>query len=168
MPLQALPASLRVLQASRVPVHVLPQLTSLETLGFEDWFSNPAKPSCDLSILPTTRHCPGLRTLCIYGASCCQPLSCMHHVCTALPAARIARRLPERHPHQLVAVTSLAQPCLAVLMLDDLPADPLPLPYPQLTHLQLCNGEFAMDDVLVMISELPQLEILGVAWISGA
>jgi hypothetical protein len=72
MPLQALPASLRVLQASRVPVHVLPQLTALETLEFEDMFSHAARPTCSLSILPTTTHFTSLRTLCIYRASPCQ------------------------------------------------------------------------------------------------
>ena len=36
----------------------------------------------------------------------------------------------------------------------------LPLPYPQLAHLQLWGGEFSMAVVLVMTSELPRLETL--------
>jgi hypothetical protein len=41
-----------------------------------------------------------------------------------------------------------------------LEGDPPPLPYPQLTRLQLWGGDYEMDDVLVMISKLPQLENL--------
>ena len=68
MPLQALPASLRVLHTCRLPVDLLPQLTALESLGFEELISKGVEATNDLSILPTARHCPNLRTLSIWRA----------------------------------------------------------------------------------------------------
>ena len=79
--LQALPASLRVLQAFRVPLDVLAQLTALESLTLEDSVSNVTGAACSLSVLQRltrlqwgcAKHaeldlitaCSGLRTLCI-------------------------------------------------------------------------------------------------------
>lgn len=48
---QALPASLQVLQAARVPVILLAQLTALEFLTLEDTISHAAAATCSLSVL---------------------------------------------------------------------------------------------------------------------
>jgi hypothetical protein len=47
---------------------------------------------------------------------------------------------------------------LAVLEVDE----PQPLPYPQLTRLQLRRSDLKMRDIMNMVSESPQLEILEV------
>jgi hypothetical protein len=40
--------------------------------------------------------------------------------------------------------------------------DPQPLPYPQLTRLQLRRSEIEVRDIMTMVSRLPQLEALDV------
>jgi hypothetical protein len=41
-------------------------------------------------------------------------------------------------------------------------SNPQPLPYPQLTRLQLRRSEIEIRDVVTMVSQLPQLEVLDV------
>ena len=38
----------------------------------------------------------------------------------------------------------------------------MPLPYPQITRLQLCCGDFEMKDIVAKVSAMPQLEVLDV------
>jgi hypothetical protein len=81
---QALPASLRVLQAFRVPVDVLARLTALESLTLDDTIGGAAEAGCGLSALQQLTRlrlggaadaemrlidgCTGLRTLCLRSA----------------------------------------------------------------------------------------------------
>ena len=92
MLLQVMLASLRVLQAFRVPVEVLARLTALESLTLEDTVGNAAEAACGLSVLQrlTRLHlghaqdaqlrifagCTGLRTLSLGGASMLVTWSC--------------------------------------------------------------------------------------------
>lgn len=48
---QALPNSLRVLEAFRVPAGVMTQLTLLESLSLDSMFSIEGQPACSLSFL---------------------------------------------------------------------------------------------------------------------
>ena len=85
---QALPTSLRVLQAYQVPAEVLMQLTALERLRVEEIGSRAGGPTCILSRLsalqrltqlhlscagdehlPAIAGCTGLRALCLDRAS---------------------------------------------------------------------------------------------------
>ena len=83
---QALPSSLRVLEAYLVPAKVLAELTALERLSLDSMIRSVGRPTCSLSTLQrlTLLHfnyaededllafagCTGLRALCLTSASC--------------------------------------------------------------------------------------------------
>jgi hypothetical protein len=80
---QALPCSLRVLEAFCVHTEVLMQLTALERLTLASMLGTTERPTCSLSALRrltfldlqfvneedlhVAAGCPGLRTLCLNG-----------------------------------------------------------------------------------------------------
>lgn len=80
---QALPKSLRILEAFRVPREVLLQLTALERLSLDFMLISTGQPTCSLSALQrltsldlhyvredelyAAAGCSGLRTLCLHG-----------------------------------------------------------------------------------------------------